>query len=561
MRSVALFPFFALLPVVASAAELTATSKVDAVTVFLKGAEVTRLAKVKIDKGEHTITIVDVPPAAVPGSIRVEGNATGKLEIASVDTRRTYLARSDVDALNQERRKVEDEIESLRDQKAAVDAQAHAAETQKTLIANLAQLPTRAAPAVGQAQGEDWQRVLALISQGSADASKTLIEAQIKAREFDRKIDDLENRLATAAPAKTEQTEVKVHVATASPLEADLTVRYQVADAGWTPLYDARLLSGSKTAPASFELARRAAITQRSGEDWDNVTLQLSTAQPAAGAAAPELEQVTVDYEREVKPQPSPRARMEDRTLAGGDAHDAAVTGAAPPAPALPVEPATQAASETAAAITAATFEATYAVPGRVTVTGAGETKRVMLTTEQLEPLLSCRAVPRIDAMAYLYAKLTLPKNATPLLPGQVYLFRDGTFVGTGSIPLLSPGEEHDLGFGVDDQVKVHHVAEEKRGETGLISSAQTETRNYRVSVKNMHERAINLVLLDQVPVSLQQDIKVEFTGKAQPSKAAAKDKPGIIRFDGKLEPDEEKLFEYGYRITWPTGRTIVYGP
>lgn len=201
MRSVALFPFFALLPVVASAAELTATSKVDAVTVFLKGAEVTRLAKVKIDKGEHTITIVDVPPAAVPGSIRVEGNATGKLEIASVDTRRTYLARSDVDALNQERRKVEDEIESLRDQKAAVDAQAHAAETQKTLIANLAQLPTRAAPAAGQAQGEDWQRVLALISQGSADASKTLIEAQIKAREFDRKIDDLENRLATAAPA------------------------------------------------------------------------------------------------------------------------------------------------------------------------------------------------------------------------------------------------------------------------------------------------------------------------------------------------------------------------
>ena len=133
------------------AADLTATSRVDQVTVFLSGAEVTRLAKVSVDKGEHVLTIVDVPASAVAGSIRVEGAATGKLDITSVDTQRKYLARADAQAADAERKKIEDEIETLRDEKAAIDAAIAAADTQKALIANLAQLPTRPAPAAGAA--------------------------------------------------------------------------------------------------------------------------------------------------------------------------------------------------------------------------------------------------------------------------------------------------------------------------------------------------------------------------------------------------------------------------
>ena len=82
--------------------------------------------------------------------------------------------------------------------------------------------------------------------------------------------------------------------------------------------------------------------------------------------------------------------------------------------------------------------------------------------------------------------------RGTPILPGQVSLFRDATFVGNGRLPLLAPGEEHELGFGVDDAVRVRHaIAEEKRGETGIITSSKTDTRSYRITVKNLHERPI----------------------------------------------------------------------
>jgi uncharacterized protein (TIGR02231 family) len=553
----------------ASALEVLAPSRVDAVTVFLSGAEVTRVAKVKIDKGEHTVIFNDIPASAVQGSIRVEGKATGKLDIGSVDTARKYLARAESQAADVERKKIEDELEALRDQKTVIEAQVQASETQKQLITNLVQLPTRPAPANGgSGAGEDWTRVLALIAQGTTDASRLGIDAQLKIRDLDRKIEDLDKKLSALAPPKTDQTEVRVYVEAGSPLDADFTVRYQVAGANWVPLYDARLQTGTKTTTAKMDLARRAAITQKSGENWDGVTLQLSTARPSEGASAPNIDTQSVDFEPEVKPLPAPMPMAKARRPENIQQDmDAPLTGAergelsAGLAKAGAPESEPQVIAETEAALTSAPFEATFAVPGKVTVTGNGDAKRVVLLTDALEPSLSSRTVPKVDSNAYLYAKVKVPKG-TPLLPGRVYLFRDGTFAGTATLPLLQPGEEHDIGFGADDQVKVHYaVIEEKRGESGLISSSHNDSRNFRITLKNLHERPIQMTVLDRVPVSQNQDIKVEYTGKTTPTKTNFEDKRGVISFESKMEPDEEKVLDYGYRITWPAAKSIIYGP
>jgi uncharacterized protein (TIGR02231 family) len=167
--------------------------------------------------------------------------------------------------------------------------------------------------------------------------------------------------------------------------------------------------------------------------------------------------------------------------------------------------------------------------------------------------------VPKLVPKAYLYAKLVLPKGS-PLLPGRVSLFRDGTFVGTGELPVLSPGEEHQIGFGSDDQVRVRHaISEEKRGETGLISSARTDSRNFRITVKNLHERAVDLVVQDQIPVSQNQDIRVELAGPMAPTRKDIDDKRGVLSFESKLEPEEERVIEFGYRVVWPGSRAIIY--
>jgi uncharacterized protein (TIGR02231 family) len=547
----------------AHAADVPATSVVDAVTVFLSGAEVTRLAKVKLDKGESTIILGDVPASAVPGSIRVEGKATGKIEIGSVDTARKLLQRQESQAADVKRKELEDRVEQLKDERTAIDAQAQAAAIQKKLIANLAELPKRRLSSETAAgAGDDWQKILSLIPQASGESGKLALEAQQKIRVIDRNIKDIKNQLASLAPAKTEQTEIRVFVYAQTPVDADLTIRYQVPDANWAPIYDARLQTGTKTEPPKLTLARRAAISQRTGEDWTGVALQLSTSRPSDGASAPMLDTQFVDYDQPPRPvaaapasvnmEFAKRDRLADGRALGGVA-------AAPP----PAEPEMDAAPvvETVAKLDSAPFEATFEVPGRTTVAGNGDVKRVLLMSDDLEPLLGSRSVPKLDSNAYLYATLKIAKG-TPLLPGRVYLFRDGTFVGTGDVPLLPPGEEYKLGFGIDDQVKIKHaVLEEKRGESGLISTSHVDSRSFRVSVKNLHERPINVTILDRIPVSQNDEIKVEYTGRATPTAQNVDDRRGVVAFESKLDPDEEKIMEYGYRISWPASKSIVYGP
>lgn len=545
------------------AAEVVSPSRIDQVTVFLSGAEVTRMAKVTLDKGEHVIVFKDVPASAISGSIRVDGAATGKLDISSVDTARKYLAKAESLAADEERKKLEAQIEELRNAMTLEEAKVQASDLQKDLMKALSQMPTR--PVNGGTTGdEDWRRILTIIADGTTDASKLQVEAQAKVRELGQKIEDLDRKLSELAPAKTDQTEVRVHVIAESPLDADFTIRYQVKNANWAPLYDARLQTGSKTAAAKLELARRAAITQRSGESWDDVILQLSTARPSVGASAPDLATQTVDFEPEVRPAPpvplAKTRRMSEPSVEMGEM--AAADAASPSEIALAAAaPEPQAMSTLEAALTTSPFEATFAVPGRVSVAGNGDAKRVVLVTEELEPKLSSRTVPKADTNAYLYVTLNLPKG-TPLLPGRVFLFRDGTFAGTSSVPLLQPGEDHDLGFGVDDQVKVRYtVLEEKRGSSGLISSLHVDSRNYRVSVKNLHERPIQVMVLDRVPVSQNDEIKVEYTGQNKPTETDFKGQRGIIGFDMKLEKDEEQQLEYGYRTSWPAAKSIIYGP
>jgi uncharacterized protein (TIGR02231 family) len=542
----------------AQAADVKATSRIDAVTVYPSGAEIVRLTKVRLERGDHVVLLTDLPARAIASSIRVEGKASLKLDIASVDSRRVFVPHTDDALAASQRKRVEDEIERLRDEKNALEAVVQAAEVQKTLLGNLAQLPTHPAPVnASGAAPPDWGALIGLIGQQFTEAQKQVLATQVRIREVDRTIKDREGTLAALAPAQEERTELKIFLNASAPLEAELTVRYQIAGASWSPFYDARLSTGTKADPPRLQLVRRASIQQRTGEAWEEVALSLSTARPGAGTGAPELSPVLIDYEPEAPPprpvsQLAPRAATRD--LAAGRAEDEEAK------PRSRAVAAPQQAEEQRAAVEAQAFQAVYAISGRVSVPATGEAKRVQIDDVSLDPTLLLRTVPKRDQKAYLYVKMT-PARTTPILPGQVALFRDATFVGNGRLPLLAPGEETELGFGVDDAVRVRHaVLEEKRSESGIITSSMTDSRNYKITVKNLHERTVPVTVIDQIPVSQNADIKVELVAKTAPSKRDLDDKRGILAWELKLDPDEEKAVEFGYRVNWPSARKIVYG-
>src|SRR5215470_3619385 len=542
----------------AEAAEISASSHVGQVTVYPSGAEVTRLGAIKLEGGDHAIIFADLPARAIASSIRVEAKASGKLEIGSVDSRRLFVPRADSSIAASERQRLEDAIERLRDERAGLEGTSKAAEAQKTLIANLAQLPLRPPAGHAAAAEPDWAQLFALIGQRSGEAQKTILDTHIKIRELDRQIKDLEGKLASAAPTQVERTELKLFVAADSALDAEISIRYQVANASWTPYYEARLATGTKTEAPKLSLMRRASIQQQSGESWDNVAVALSTARPGAGTAAAELTPITIDYEPDgARPASAPVGGVL-RSLE----REAAVRNGFGDADRLDQTVAANAvkAEEARSTVETQAFQAIYAIGGRVTIPPTNEPKRVAIDEASLDPALMLRTVPKREQKAYLYAKIVIARG-TPMLPGQVALFRDGIFVGNGRLPLLAPGEEHELAFGADDSVRVRHaIVDEKRSEAGIISTTKSDARNFRVTLKNLHERSIQIAVIDQVPVSQNADIKVELIGKVAPSRRDIDDRRGVLAWEMKLEPDEERLLDFGYRVTWPAAKRLIYG-
>jgi uncharacterized protein (TIGR02231 family) len=544
----------------AFAADVDVTSTIDSVTVFPRGAEVIRKATVKLGKGSHQLVLRDLPAGTVPGSIRIEGTASAGLDIGAVDQRRVHVQSNGGSEHDRKRKEIEERIEQLEDQIKAHEATIESRLVQKRFIENLAALPTRPAPASTAAEtrtGADWTMLFDLIGSRLADVQAEILRTQVSIRDLKRTIEDLQKKLAGLAPETRMQTEVRFGVVAAQELQTDLNIIYQVPGAGWRPLYDARLETGSRNVPAKLVLVRRAAITQQTGEPWHGVSVSLSTTRPAASSGAPTLDPLIVAYEAPppVVRKQSVGERDDGRTAVRRRMAPQAQGTHAAPAPAAPMLEV----QERTAAVHDAGFHAIFEITDRISVSNTGDATRVSIESTELEPALGIRTVPKRDRQAFLYAKFELPRTV-PYLPGRVSLFRDRAFVGFGQLPQLAPGESHEIGFGPDDLVRVkYEVTRQTQGETGLISASRTDQRQYKITIRNLHERPVSYMIVDQLPVPADDSIKVDLRGGTPPSQRNVEDRRGIVAWTGKLGADEEKTIDFGYVVSWPADKQVQY--
>jgi hypothetical protein len=59
--------------------------------------------------------------------------------------------------------------------------------------------------------------------------------------------------------------------------------------------------------------------------------------------------------------------------------------------------------------------------------------------------------------------------------------------------------------------------------------------------------------------VSNNQDIKVEVISRLAPTKTDVDDRRGVLAWDLVVEPDQEQVMDFGYRVVWPAAKAITY--
>jgi uncharacterized protein (TIGR02231 family) len=549
--SLARFSTFALpcllgLPAAAWAADMDVASRIDAVTVYPDAASVTRTGQLDLPAGTSTVTFRGLPIGIDPNSLRFEASAGAQVLIGSVELRpsaATTRPETNVDA----------RLRSLRSDREAWQTTLDALEAKRAMIVRYSQagpekLSAEAKPLdIGQ-----WQTAWDTVGQALAKIGDELRAAQGKAREIDEDIQALEKSRQHAPVVATRDVVVSLDATDAAKLDARLT--YRIAAAGWQPLYDARLDTGATSDKPMLALVRRAAGTQRTGEDWTGVALTVSTVRSRRGTSAPDLPGQRLAFWEPPRALPAD-AQAVPAPMAAQSTLSQRSLAVAPKAEAAP-------AVEQESQVDAGAYQASFQIPGRIDIPGDGSLKSFRIATQQFTPDLSIKSAPAVDDTAYLQAHVTNTGDA-PLLPGAVNLTRDGVFVGSGRLPLVATGEPTDLGFGADDNVKVLRVpVRRKENEPTWYGQTKSEQREFRTTVKNLHRFKVSVTILDRMPYSENTAITVDALpppATTPPTDKAVGDRRGVMAWSFDLAPSESREIRLGYRMKWPADRDILW--
>lgn len=518
-------------------------SRLTDVTVYPDAAVLKREISVEVPAGAHEILIPDLPATLDPASLRIEGAAEGKLSIGNLDLRAKAPGEDEspertkkLNALRLDKDRLSDRIDAIEGKKAMIQRAANPADKE------------------GRLDPAQWNTAWEAVGKGLQAVNDELRGLRIEEAKIDAEIAALENpEAARGTPGMRRAVTIAVEAQAAT--KARLTLSYRVRQAGWRPIYDARLIT--RNPQPSLELTRRALLRQNTGEDWKEAQITLATTPVGRGTAAPQLNGERVGFD---PPPPPPRPMAKAMVAPEARMRGEVMAMAAAPAreqlaDAAPIE-------EIGAAFEAGNFQGEFRIPGAVSVPSGGVEKSFRLGAEKPDITLALRSAPAVDPTAYLEAAFKAPGEA-PLLPGEVLLTRDETFVGKSILPLTPPGETTRLGFGADDSVKIKRITvAQKTSEPGLLGSNKTARSEFRISAKNLHAFPVALIIEDRIPVSEDQTILVERAPEmTKPDVESPEDRRGIIQFKPQLKAGEEKTFTTAYTIRWPADRPLRTTP
>jgi len=423
---------------------------------------------------------------------------------------------------------------------------------QKNLMDSLA-----AMPGSPRSPKTNWGKIYDLIGERLPLAHETLNQLRIERRDVQKNIDNLACKLADAPHEPRFCFEVVISAKADASLTGELTIRYQMAAAGWQPLYDARLETEPDEGEQLVDLVRRASITQNTGEPWEDVALTLSTTRPSGGTAALDLAAKIIDILPDHPPAPlrMATAGMLRKSSPGKETTEAAFDDEVH---SMPEANMMRAALEEESQVEQSGFQARFNVAGRVCLEGNGVEKKVRLGGQKLAVNLLIRSTPLLDPTAYLHANFELTEEPA-LLPGKVALYRDNVYVGNGQLPLVNVGEHNELGFGADDQMIIKRIELKRtKGSHGLIKTENTDEFTFQITVHNHHKQMMPVRIVDRIPASNNEKLKVErLKDMSEPTHENLDDKRGVLAYEFDLLAGDENEINIHYRLSWPKDERI----
>lgn len=578
----------------AEAAEVR--GRIESVTVYRGQALVTRVIELPKGDGLAEIVVTDLPPSIEPASVYAESG--GGIEVRSVQFRTRPVAQD----VREDVRKLDAEIQSVQETLAGIAAATGRLAEQKNYLNQLQGFvaPTAQVELTKGVLNADTLTKLTdyvfksreAISVQELALAKQQREAQqlleLKSRER-QKVADGSNRNVNEAVVFLSRG------ATSGPLK----VRYLVNGASWSPSYNAR--AGEKREGLTLEYF--ASVQQLSGEDWDGVSLDLSTASPTLAARGPELgamvvslgtpapegeskaeyaklkdalgrQQADLDRKRSLTnasasanmPGTSGQVRSDDDSRLGYKDFDAGLNRVAGQSQLLDMTAGRRLRAEHEVAPKPEEgLSVTYHLDGRTVLPSRSDQQLIQIATMPLKAEFAKIATPVLTQYVYEEASVRNDSGRV-LLAGPVAAYSGGAFVGSGQLPTVSAGEGFAIGFGIDSSLRAERELIDRT--ESIQGGNKVVEMTYRLSVSNFDGSPAKVRVLDRLPKSIDSQLRVTLVPMSDTPVeeltrgGASEKKTGVLRWDlpvaAQAFGEKAARIDYKFRMEFDKQMTVV---
>lgn len=522
-------------------------SSIDRVTVYPGFALVERIVEIPAQQKHHDfiVAVSPLPLSSQPSSFQTqvlnESVAVQGLELRSRMSTVANMAQAN---------ELETELVLLREQMVNAVAAKAGIKLQMDALRNMAYYENPSSPA-NSGLPEGTSERLEFLGKQMASYDVNLRTNQLLIDGLSGEIKDIDLQINGARNDRGYRIrEARIHCfAQLLDTPSQIRLTYLVSGASWQPAYDVRI-SPDLTGVNVNSMGQ---VQQRTGEDWNQVKLVLSTSMPKIGLNPPDVPLRFV--ESNFYPSREPGAlsaslgyveyEVEEGLSVGDDLmrKNSEDFDAAPIAEAIDYGITTQ-----------------FFMPGKVDVAKNNEVHRFSIRTLPLEVEPERYIVPSQSEFAYLRAEVKHTGDSV-LLAGTAKIFLGPDYLGESSFPLLRQNDSTMLNLGIDPNLDVDYVTiEDFRDDPGSfsLSSTSTITRRYSSNLRlsPAAQSKITVVVEEGMPRSNSDGIEVEIGELVPPvidtDEAVAKQvEQGLYRWSFVLHPGETKKVRWGYELSF----------
>lgn len=526
-------------------------------TVFLKGAELTSKATVKLPAGESEVIFTNVAGNINTQSLNV-GTGNG-VTVQSVVYQRNYLAEKKITRRALE---LEDSINYLTDERNEIYYDQQVADKQIFVLENNNDLYSEQTGV----STDDVKKMMDLIQARLKPLLKQRTMRTNELNKIDKRISAMNQQLNEEMQRDNKPGGIViVKFFTRTATTTGVVITYVATDAGWAPSYDLRVNSIN----APIDLTYKAHVRQNTGVTWDNINLSLSGGNPNEGTQPPGIMPWHLSLYR---PQPliDKHSGGASPTKIAGELEKMATRN-------------TSSIVSTSAGAYNRSDGSLYYIDGVQVQAGSGinlsqnsldkymqvdvqgintrfnieipytipsdnKIHNVSIKNYELPATYRYYTVPKRDKDVFLQAQITEWQKYN-LLSGNTSIFFDNMYIGDGLLDTKNLSDTMYISLGRDKKIIVSRELDKTKTTVKTIKSNISKSYSYKIDVRNTRNEAIRITIVDQIPVSDDNNIDIE---DIELSGAELDKTKGIATWKLDIEPNKTSQLNIGYTIKYP---------